>query len=75
MTDDLDMAGLAEFMSQEEAAFAVLMAGNDMIMSSTYESQIPYLLDKVASGELTEDRLDQSVRRILTWKEKLGLLN
>lgn len=75
MTDDLDMAGLAGFTSQEEAAFAVLMAGNDMIMSSTYESQIPYLLDKVASGELTEDRLDQSVRRILTWKEKLGLLN
>lgn len=75
MTDDLDMAGLAEFMSQEEAAFAVLIAGNDMIMSSIYESQIPYLLDKVASGELTEDRLDQSVRRILTWKEKLGLLN
>lgn len=74
MTDDLDMAGLADFISQEEAAFAVIKAGNDLVMSSTYQTQIPYLLEKVRTGELTEERIDQSVRRILAWKEKLGLL-
>lgn len=74
MTDDMDMAGLADFISQEEAAYQVLLAGNDMIMSSQYALQIPYLLDKVATGELTEERIDQSLRRVLQWKVDLGLL-
>ena len=74
MTDDLDMTGLANFVSQEEAAFQVIVAGNDLILGSSYQTQIPYLLKKISSGELTEERIDESVRRILTWKYDLGLL-
>ena len=74
MTDDLDMAGLANFVSQEEAAFQVIVAGNDLILGSSYQTQIPYLLKKISSGELTEERIDESVRRVLTWKYDLGLL-
>ena len=74
MTDDFDMAGLADFVSQEEAAFQVILAGNDLILGSSYQTQIPYLLKKISSGELTEERIDESVRRILTWKYDLGLL-
>lgn len=74
MTDDFDMEGLAQFTSQEEAAYLAIQAGNDMILTSQYANQIPYLLEKVANGELTEDRIDQSVRRILKMKDKLGLL-
>lgn len=74
MTDDLDMAGLANFVSQEEVAFQVIVAGNDLILGSSYQTQIPYLLKKISSGELTEERIDESVRRILTWKYDLGLL-
>ena len=74
MTDDLDMAGLADFVNQDEAAFQVILAGNDLILGSSYQTQIPYLLKKVSSGELTEDRIDESVRRILSWKYDLGIL-
>ena len=74
LTDDFDMAGLANFVSQEEAAFQVIVAGNDLILGSSYQTQIPYLLKKISSGELTEERIDESVRRILTWKYDLGLL-
>ena len=74
MTDDLDMAELADFVNQDEAAFQVILAGNDLILGSSYQTQIPYLLKKVSSGELTEDRIDKSVRRILSWKYDLGLL-
>ena len=74
MTDDFDMAGIADFVSQEEAAFQVIVAGNDLILGSSYQNQIPYLLKKISSGELTEERIDESVRRILTWKYDLGLL-
>lgn len=74
MTDDFDMAGIADFVSQEEAAFQVIVAGNDLILGSSYQTQIPYLVKKISSGELTEGRIDESVRRILTWKYDLGLL-
>ena len=74
MTDDFDMAGIADFVSQEEAAFQVIVAGNDLILGSSYQTQIPYLLKKISSGELTEERIDESVGRILTWKYDLGLL-
>ena len=74
MTDDLDMAGLADFVNQDEAAFQVILAGNDLILGSSYQTQIPYLLKKVSSGELIEDRIDESVRRILSWKYDLGIL-
>lgn len=75
MTDDFDMAGLADFLSQEEAAYLALLAGNDMVMGSAYQSQIPYILEKVKTGELTEKRLDQSVKRVLAWKYDLGLFD
>ena len=74
MTDDLDMAGLADFVNQDEAAFQVILAGNDLILGSSYQTQIPYLLKKVSSGDLTEERIDESVRRILSWKYDLGIL-
>lgn len=74
MTDDMDMAGLADFISQEDAGLAALQAGNDLILSSTYAVQIPRIIAAVESGEYSEAQLDASVRRVLTWKKQLGLL-
>ena len=74
MTDDLDMAGLGDFFYQDEAALQAILAGNDLILGSSYQTQIPYLLKKVSSGELTEERIDESVRRILSWKYDLEIL-
>lgn len=74
MTDDMDMAGLADFIPQEDAGLAALQAGNDLVMSSTYQVQIPAVIQAVQSGEYSEEQLDTSVRRVLEWKEKLGLI-
>lgn len=74
MTDDMDMAGLADFISQEEAGLRALQAGNDLVMSSTYQQQIPFVLAAIQKGEYSEQELDHSVKRVLLWKEKLGLL-
>ncbi|GAA2915756.1 glycoside hydrolase family 3 protein [Enterococcus pseudoavium] len=74
MTDDMDMAGLANFTSQEEAGLQALQAGNDLILSSSYSSQIPYILDAIQKGEYSEKQLDQSVERLLRWKAELGLI-
>lgn len=74
MTDDMDMAGLADFISQEEAGLQALQAGNDMILSSSYSTQSPYILEAIKKGEYSEQQLDQSVERLLTWKVELGLI-
>lgn len=74
MTDDMDMAGLADFISQEEAGLAALKAGNDLVMSSSYQTQIPYVIQAVEDGDYSEEELDRSVKRVLVWKEELGLL-
>ena len=74
MTDDMDMAGLADFISQEEAGLQALQAGNDMILSSSYSSQIPYILNAIKNGTYSEEQLNQSVERLLTWKAELGLM-
>jgi len=74
MTDDLDMAGIADFTGQNEAALAALKAGNDLVLTSTYATQIPYIKTAIEKGSWTEAELDQSVKRVLLWKEKLGLI-
>lgn len=74
MTDDMDMAGLADFISQEEAGLQALQAGNDMVLSSSYSTQIPFILEAIKKGEYSEQQLDQSVERLLTWKVELGLI-
>lgn len=74
MTDDMDMAGLADFIPQEDAGLEALKAGNDMVMSSSYQSQIPAVIQAVKDGDYAEAELDASVERVLAWKEDLGIL-
>lgn len=74
MTDDMDMAGLADFISQEQAALAALKSGNDLILSSTYNAQIPVVKEAVESGDYPLEQLDTSVLRVLKWKYELGII-
>ena len=69
------MNGLSDFISQEEAALAALKAGNDLILSSTYKTQIPVIKSAIQSGDYKEEKLDNSVLRVLTWKHELGLIS
>ncbi|HEM6220971.1 TPA: beta-hexosaminidase [Streptococcus suis] len=74
MTDDFDMQGLVQFVYQDTGALQTIQAGTDMILSSSYASQIPYIIEQVKAGTITEERLDQSVKRILGMKYDLGLI-
>lgn len=75
MTDDMDMAGLADFISQEEAGLKALQAGNDLVMSSSYKEQIPFVIQAVQAGTYSKKELDESVYRVLSWKKELQLLD
>lgn len=74
ITDDLMMSGVSEYVSEEESAIRAVMAGNDMILSTNYQLQYSSLLEAVENGVISEERIDESVRRILLWKYELGLI-
>ncbi|HFI0936847.1 TPA: glycoside hydrolase family 3 protein [Streptococcus suis] len=74
MTDDFDMQGLVQFVDQDTGALQTIQAGTDMILSSSYASQIPYIVEQVKNGTITEERINQSIERILGMKYDLGLI-
>ena len=73
ITDDLMMNGVSTYVSDEESAVLAIQAGNDMILSTNYQVQFEAVIQAVEDGDITEERLDESIRRILRWKYKLGL--
>ncbi|MEV6305635.1 glycoside hydrolase family 3 N-terminal domain-containing protein [Actinoplanes sp. NPDC051861] len=75
VTDSLEMAGVRQKYGDERVPVLALKAGVDMLLMPP-NMQVAYdaVLGAVASGELTEARIDESVRRILTLKQKRGLL-
>lgn len=73
ITDDLIMEGLSQFVAAEQAAVLAIEAGNDLLISSQVDLQVPALIRALESGRLTEQRLDESVLRILEKKIELGI--
>lgn len=67
----VDMHGVAA--DEREATFLAVSAGIDMAMTPNDADFADYVVDLVRAGELTEARIDQSVRRILALKMELGL--
>ena len=71
ITDDLAMDAIQEYVDPEKAAIYAVKAGNDMIVCTDYKKQIPNVLQAVKSGEISENTINESVRRILEWKMQL----
>lgn len=74
ITDDLMMSGVSDYVSERESAVMAIIAGNDMILSADYSLQYESVLEAVYDGRITEERIDESVTRILLWKYELGLI-
>lgn len=74
MTDDLSMDAIKNYTNDEEAAVLAISAGNDLVVATDYNVQIPAVLKALKEGTLTENRIDESVLRILTWKLELGII-
>lgn len=75
ITDSFEMESIADNYSVDDAAVMSVKAGMDMILQpKDMASAVNSIEQAVADGELSEDRIDESVRRILTLKESRGLL-
>ena len=74
MTDDLAMDAVADYANNHDVASMALWAGNDIVLTTAYRTQIPKVIEAVESGALSEDIIDTACRRVLRWKQALSLL-
>ena len=74
LTDDLAMDAVRSYAEDGSVAVLAVLAGNDMIVTTDFEEQIPLVIQAVEDGTIPESQIDQSVLRVLTWKHRLGLI-
>ena len=74
MTDDLVMDAIRQYTGNEQAAVQAVQAGNDLLLATDFDVQIPAVLLAVQEGRIPLEQVEQSVRRVLRWKMQLGLL-
>lgn len=74
VTDAMGMGGVTSLYAPEDAALRAVKAGVDMLLlPPTPRKVIQSLIQAVRSGEIPEPRINESVRRILEAKVRLGL--
>lgn len=74
MTDDLAMDAVAAYAKEGNVAVLALQAGNDLLLTSDYRTQIPQVLQALQNGTLDAGTIDTACARVLVWKMALGLL-
>lgn len=71
VTDSLSMGAITDYYAPAEAAVAALKAGCDIpLMPERLDEAYQGVLSAVQAGELTEERIDESLTRILTAKQE-----
>ncbi|MEX0661783.1 MAG: glycoside hydrolase family 3 N-terminal domain-containing protein [Balneolaceae bacterium] len=76
VTDGLEMSGITDHYSPGEAVILSLLAGADMMLISPDElTAIADVEKAVEIGRLSEERIDQSVKKMLTLKKENGLFD
>src|SRR5437660_5676123 len=75
VTDAMSMSGLTIYFTQEEAAVRAIEAGADLLLKpADPDAVLRGVRDAVKKGRLTEQRIDQSTRKVLAAKYDLGLV-
>ncbi|MGB8985645.1 MAG: glycoside hydrolase family 3 N-terminal domain-containing protein, partial [Candidatus Sulfotelmatobacter sp.] len=78
VTDALDMAGLTHLFANNigRAAVEAFKAGNDLLLiPADFPASYNAMIQAVQSGEISQERLDRSVLKLLKAKASLGLQN
>lgn len=77
VTDDLEMGAVNQYYTYQDLGYNTVNAGADLLLvCHKLESQsqvIEGIRDAVETDQLTEERIDESVKRILTYKFEMGL--
>lgn len=75
ITDSMSMGAITNRYSSGDAAISAISAGADIVlMPKNFIEAFDRIEEAVSNGTLSEARIDQSVLRILSLKERYGLL-
>ncbi len=69
ITDDLAMDAVQAYAKDGAVAVMALQAGNDMIITTDYRTQIPAVIAAVQDGTLDESVIDNACLRVLRCKD------
>mgnify|MGYP001046967811 FL=1 len=76
ITDALNMGAIANNYTNADAAVKAVSAGCDMLLCvSNISSVVNALTDAVSDGTISEERIDESVSRILQAKLRYGIIS
>jgi len=73
VTDALNMGGVANAYGSEAGVRAFLAGADILLQPADPRTAIQSMAAAVARGEISQERLDRSVRRVLEMKRRLGL--
>ena len=78
ITDSLTMEGILAYYNEGQAAALAVEAGDDLLMGASTPSDVATMIQGIKqamnSGQISQQRIDDSVRRILMLKYDMGLL-
>lgn len=79
ITDDMTMKAILNNLEIGESAVSAVKAGNDIVLVAHNYANVKKAIDSIIKaiedGEITEQRIDESVKRILSIKKKYNLSN
>lgn len=74
ITDAMSMGGITRQFPDRYALIQTIKAGSDIIIQNrNFKGSVDWVEEAVKDGLISEERIDESVLRILMLKEKLGL--
>ncbi len=74
MTDDLAMDAVKSYVENGEAAVQAVIAGNDVIITSSLATHCREVINAVNNGTIDEAMIDMAVKRILACKMYYGII-
>jgi beta-glucosidase-like glycosyl hydrolase len=78
ITDDMEMHAISRRQDMGEATVSSVLAGADIVLISSWEGNIPVIFNAlkkaVVEKRISEERLNDSVRRILEVKMRYGIM-
>ena len=74
ITDDMSMGAIQQLEEINSPEIMAVEAGNDMLIVTDFETSYNSLLSAVKNKEISEEKIDESVLRILKWKYYMGIM-
>lgn len=74
ITDDLAMDAVKSYANNGEAAVQAVIAGNDLIITSDFKKQRNEIIDAIEDGKISEEKIDEAVRRVFACKYAYGII-